>query len=423
MKKQRGSASVLALVFLLFLSVAGGAWVTMLAHENSTAMNDQKDQQAWYAAEAGMKRAKAELVYKKNSISEWQKWLTQNKNFSNKGTTISVAKGTKNNDANTAKYAVYIGYDDTNVYSSGMGTGKKTYEITSVGYYMDSAKIIKEEIEVGGTGGSGGGGSTNPPEDDYSLGDALAAAKGTVTLSNSQATGNLAGNLYGSTVIDHTGAQFASPYNKGAYTGTLLTHIPAAVFQQETYASQKTVSFSSGNSVELAADTNYVWNMDTNYKAWWILNATAASGSTIYLTHTDALKATTYNFTLKGPTSGKPLTIVIPFACTYFNPAVSSGSRIRILTSTDIVLGNAEGSNVKWLIASNGNVTSDRQINGDNGAYGFISSDKNIYMLNQGFRGQMQAAGNISLGGTYNYSSAVLDDAYFHLPYGMTESS
>ena len=77
----------------------------------------------------------------------------------------------------------------------------------------------------------------------------------------------------------------------------------------------------------------------------------------------------------------------------------------------------------KWLIASNGNATSDREISKSQNSAGFISSDKNVYMLNQSFCGQIQAAGNIDLGGTYTYSSEILDDEYFKLPSGMTEST
>jgi Tfp pilus assembly protein PilX len=61
MRSQRGSMAVVALVMMLFLLIAGFAWLPMLAHENKTAQNDWEEQQAWYAAEAGFVRAKTEL--------------------------------------------------------------------------------------------------------------------------------------------------------------------------------------------------------------------------------------------------------------------------------------------------------------------------------------------------------------------------
>ena len=77
MNRKRGSVTVIALVFLLFLAILGGSWIVMMTQEKTNAMADQKQQQAWYAAEAGYKRA---LMQIKKKNSDWT-WLTSASSF------------------------------------------------------------------------------------------------------------------------------------------------------------------------------------------------------------------------------------------------------------------------------------------------------------------------------------------------------
>ena len=59
MQKQRGSVTVIAIVMLLFLMVVAIAWLPMMTIEKTAASSDYREQQAWYAAEAGYKKAAA----------------------------------------------------------------------------------------------------------------------------------------------------------------------------------------------------------------------------------------------------------------------------------------------------------------------------------------------------------------------------
>lgn len=72
MQKQRGSVTVIAIVMLLFLMVVAIAWLPMMTMEKTAASSDYREQQAWYAAEAGYKRAVAEL----SAGNNYWNWLS-----------------------------------------------------------------------------------------------------------------------------------------------------------------------------------------------------------------------------------------------------------------------------------------------------------------------------------------------------------
>ena len=72
MKDQRGSVTVMSLAMLLFLMVVAVAWLPMMTMEKTAAASDYREQQAWYAAEAGYKRAVAQL---EAGNSKWS-WLS-----------------------------------------------------------------------------------------------------------------------------------------------------------------------------------------------------------------------------------------------------------------------------------------------------------------------------------------------------------
>ena len=57
MKDQRGSVTVISLAMLLFLMVVAVAWLPMMTIEKTAASSDYREQQAWYAAEAGYKKS------------------------------------------------------------------------------------------------------------------------------------------------------------------------------------------------------------------------------------------------------------------------------------------------------------------------------------------------------------------------------
>ena len=88
MKCQRGSVTVMSLAMLLFLMVVAVAWLPMMTMEKTAAASDYREQQAWNAAEAGYKRAVAQLEAG-NAI--WKDWLIDDNDL--KDGTFSVVNG------------------------------------------------------------------------------------------------------------------------------------------------------------------------------------------------------------------------------------------------------------------------------------------------------------------------------------------
>ena len=72
MQSQRGSVTVIAIAMLLFLMLIAVAWLPMMTMEKTAASSDYREQQAWYAAEAGYKRAVAQL---EAGNTLWKDWL------------------------------------------------------------------------------------------------------------------------------------------------------------------------------------------------------------------------------------------------------------------------------------------------------------------------------------------------------------
>ena len=111
MKDQRGSVTVIAVVMLLFLMIIAVAWLPMLTTEKTAASSDYREQQAWYAAEAGYKRAVAELEAGKTN-SKWE-WLSsgddlENGTFDEKNILEIQGTQTKAVESSAIWYAVAI---------------------------------------------------------------------------------------------------------------------------------------------------------------------------------------------------------------------------------------------------------------------------------------------------------------------------
>ncbi len=412
-KSQRGSVTVIALVMVIFLLVIGVGWIMLLTQERSASGMDEREQQAWYAAEAGMKRAKAQL-HARNT--KWT-WLSTDVDMHdqakiNKVDMQTLAYGASANDkSKDLWYGVYIDKISSLASRQNFTVTDQTYNLTAVGCYQGVRKVIKDTYKVATSGDSGG--------EHYSLGgEALAVAGGKVTLSNSQG-GTLNGDIYAKNFKDTTGGHFADGHYKNAYGSdtataglTIKTHIPTSVFDEKTYSDP--VTMEKSYSYTLTGNGNYYWDIKSNAYAWFKVDATQASGATIYL---DGKGGQELIGTFDGPTSGYPLTLIVPYnnASMYL---ILSG-RIRILAAGKITMENgASQSTTRFLLASNGNVTIDKDLTPSS----FISSDGNLVMMNHGFTGQMQAAGNITLEGTYTYDKVVLSDPYMLMPAGMTAS-
>ncbi len=438
MKRQKGSAAVMALIFMLFLSLAGGAWVTMLAHENATAMNDEKDQQAWYAAEAGMKRAKAEIVAKNGDMI----WLTDDNKFPKKGKTIAVDTGKDSSDANKALYAVYVGNttEDSRV----------THKIISVGYYMDSTKIISENLTTNSSGTGGGGGGGDDVRTDPSIpSGGLTVAGGTVTIMNS--VNHVTGQIYtkdGTVIRENVQAQ--NPLTDDQVSSSanikLYTKIADSAFEEATYGTFTELSSiakeDEWKAISIANDGHVKFNWplsitNTNDSSYYKYIISGGTNSVVYFNlngnnveHPNSIKLNGYegehsgsiNLTgyygvyttdgIKGPTSGIPLTLIFD-KDVYIDSEISGN--VRIICKGNVFLGNRKKEG-KLMVIANGNVYF---TGSSKDCLTFISSDGDVIIdsSGQGITGQIQAAGNVTLTDSWNtYNNWVATDPYFVLP-------
>ncbi|MED9992575.1 MAG: pilus assembly PilX N-terminal domain-containing protein [Phascolarctobacterium faecium] len=178
MKDQRGSVTVIAVVMLLFLMIIAVAWLPMLTTEKTAAASDYREQQAWYAAEAGYKRAVAELEAGKSNVWDWLSSgdVLEKGTFDKKNILEIQETQTKAVESSAIWYAVAIdGINKDKTYSPEAG---KTYAITSVGSCQGIRKVIRKDFTLGDDGGE----EPEQPQKDIYLDDALVTSGGTVAI-------------------------------------------------------------------------------------------------------------------------------------------------------------------------------------------------------------------------------------------------
>lgn len=427
-KKQRGSAAVLALVMLLFLSLAGGAWVLMHAQDNATALSDAKEQQAWYAAEAGMKRAKAEFTAKNAS---WG-WLTSDPDFKKDFKYRAITDGTSTDAAdNKAKYGVFIAPKDSNDVLNAAPTASVTYSVTSVGEYMGTRKVIKEDLALAESGGGGGGTSSDSIT---GKGD-LTIAGGNVSIDNSVADADnvgVKGSINSSGITDHRKNDHGAGNidYKGAYNGKLYTKIAAEAFDENTYGTFTEVATVNGNQTALALSNKEPVKVQWPIK--WIASwsptggvfdyqITGQSGSVLYFyltgSNTNSWQAVANGYgvyttdDIIGPSGGDPMTLIFDQDVTILG---NISGNIRIIGKGNVTIGNGGSVEGNVMIVSNGNVTIDCH---SKKAKYFVSSDGTVKITStcQSFIGQIQAAGDVYLAASKNQTDTTVIDA-FNLP-------
>lgn len=178
MKGQRGSVTVIAVVMLLFLMIIAVAWLPMMTTEKTAAASDYREQQAWYAAEAGYKRAVAELEAGKSNVWDWLSSgdVLEKGTFDKKNILEIQETQTKAVESSAIWYAVAIdGINKDKTYSPEAG---KTYAITSVGSCQGIRKVIRKDFTLGDDGGE----EPEQPQKDIYLDDALVTSGGTVAI-------------------------------------------------------------------------------------------------------------------------------------------------------------------------------------------------------------------------------------------------
>lgn len=418
MQSQRGSVTVIAIVMLLFLMVIAIAWLPMMTMEKTAASSDYREQQAWYAAEAGYKRAVAELNAKNTS---WD-WLSAeadltNNNF-NKAQPLSVSSEQARQAENgKVWYAVAIdGISNTEI--SYEPKDNTTYLITAVGSCQGVRKVIRKDHTIGDNGGTGGGDEGG--EETLEL-PGLVQAGGKVTFAN-DGTGAIDGNIY---VSDSGKVEDKTNGGNGGYTDGkiyadkelvhgLKTLIPNSVFEENSYENlQEVIVSEQWDKINLASNTNYLINWPLPYNWGYLIDGTKANGSTLFVHSNQAININTTDGIL-GPTSGKPLTLV------FDNEVVLNGivkGNIRIFVKKSFTFGGTgnDGDNNLFMIMANNNIFIQRPIK-----YGFLSSHQNIDLTyKQYFYGQIQAAGNVYVASPIYYSNKVLASPGFTIPQGM----
>ena len=174
---QRGSLSMIAIGFMLFTTILAGAWLTLMTQEEVNAAFDQKQQQAWYAAEAGYTRARRQLIAAAAAEGSTTNpsWFSPNTTDTkpnennvhyvnandldgfNSDTLTDEQKKNLQSDTNPF-FAVFVKAPDKSFLS---GNGNVTlatgdYEITSVGYFMGERKVLSRTIKITPTTRGGG---------------------------------------------------------------------------------------------------------------------------------------------------------------------------------------------------------------------------------------------------------------------------
>ncbi|MEA5091210.1 MAG: hypothetical protein VB014_00780 [Acidaminococcaceae bacterium] len=412
MRSQRGSMAVVALVMMLFLLIAGFAWLPMLAQENKTAQNDWEEQQAWYAAEAGFVRAKTEL---NNSADggDWS-WLAKSASKADLNAAMisivdDILTGTKQ-----AKYAVYISPE---LSSTDAPTAATEYSITAVGQVNGMQKILKKTITTAASSGGNSGGDTPTAP------DAMVAAGGKIMVHDPWMHFNSDGTIFTSTTLKVNPNSDASAGNANWWSSlanTLYTHLPDSMFVYPSGTAKGYLTY--GGTLNLGAgETAY---MDSLQITDWqgahpaysgSFNITGATGSTVYFTSAVASKLVFNGIT--GPSSGEPLNIIIDGDADI--SGLSFSGNVRIIVKGTLTLSGGNGSG-NFMFLSNGNITVKQSISAIHNL--FLSSDGDIKIAGD-FKGQMQAKGNIDIfgvGSTYTFNGDVLKA--FSLPAGMTKN-
>ena len=180
-QKQRGSVTVIAIVMLLFLMVVAIAWLPMMTIEKTAASSDYREQQAWYAAEAGYKKAVAALD---NKNSNWT-WLTPENYIqgSDSGSFGHLSIDGSKVDKDSVWYAVGITENNVDLASDYTPEDSGAYQITSVGACQGIRKVIRKIHTLGDNGGTGGGEEPEQPPDAY-INDSFITSSGALIIND-----------------------------------------------------------------------------------------------------------------------------------------------------------------------------------------------------------------------------------------------
>lgn len=429
----------------------------MMTQEKTNAYADEKQQQAWYAAEAGFKRAAVLLGQTSANWSDDWSWTTYNASDFNSNdrnrlrkidlktlATISDSKDSKDQPW----YAVNVAQITEGTFS--YPTATKTYDVTSIGEYMGERKIIKRQVTITITNTPTPSTDTVNPTQLITMNSLLSG--GSVDLSkmyspikdnNGVSTNDNNANMnkliYTNNLTNSAGAYMASVYAKyvigtapADYAAwlTKVATIPDSYFLDKatviSQGAQHIVMDSSGSNLVSPAtitpgSTYYVDSTSLpSWGSYYVPSAAVAealAGSTIYM-YDDTW--TKWHGSFNGPTaaSAVPLTVVINntsavtlgFNANKLNNANTYG-KVRVLTASDVTFSGYEKLGY-FMAMSNGSMT----LSGQKVTCGFVSAVNNLTITGGAFTGQAIAGGTLAIGGAdFTLDSTVLSNKNFWL--------
>lgn len=388
MRSNKGSAAVIAIIFMMFLLIIGLAFMPLMDSEVKHAGMDMDEQKAWYAAEAGIKYAKA--------------YQTEAGNIKNIiGMAVKLS-----GDSNTASYKLTLKdkIDGSAVTSStsDFPVVDRTYVVYSEGVFNGVKKIITEDFIFNKSSGGGGGGGSGG-----TAAGGLMYAGGTVTLANG---GGVNGDIYAYDIYN-PGVQINgnSNFQNANYGSTLLTRISDAWFVKNYGQLKKEYDYFylDRYSNIIPANSKY-YVTDSNQ---WSAEVIGGSGAVLYVYSTEAMEVIQK---IVGPSgSAAPFTVIYDGSLDRGGLGVEGNVRIIV---RGYALITSWGFTGKVMLVSNGDI----YLSNMNVDKGFLSSNRNITIQSGSFKGQMQAKGNITVN---NFGTITFDDTVlkaFGLPAGMT---
>ena len=440
MKSQKGSVTVIALIMLLFLVILCGGWIMMMTQEKTNALADSKQQQAWYAAEAGYKRA-AILLGQKEENWNWTNndVSTFNKSVFNRKVdmkTLEVNDVNLKDTVDNPWYAVNVAEITTDKYESYPTTSgdSKTYAVTSVGEYMGERKIIKRTVKVIAS-------STNPdtPPVTPTVSPSKVAGEGVINAMNIDLSGSGGGsNLHGE--LYYEGSEAHQQYWSGDTSTTDHLHKTTSGYSSTYFTNIPTSYFKSESAVIASGATHYVSRWGNQYNTSIVENGvyyidktsvpnddgvtdsgntigvniagndlkTGISGVTIYVY--DGMESRIQNIVGPTSTNSVPVTIIVVNSSASSMNVTTSG-RVRMLFASDITFsGGSKGG--YFMAMTNGNMN----YIGQSTNCALLTANGDILLSGGNFTGQVISKGTVTVKGqNTTYDASILNDKLFWL--------
>lgn len=418
MNSNRGSAAIIAIVFMMFLLIIGGSFMPLMSSEIRHASMDMDEQQAWYAAEAGIKFAKAyasDADTIKESIGQKLKVISDNDAVQY----VLKIVDPKDNLAVTSSTSTFPEAD-------------KKYLVYSEGSFNGVNKVITEEVVFaksstsgGNNGGDNGGGTSG---DSSSIENSFVNAGGRITIKDKWITFNVSDDKtimqsaqlvfpqrtnqwYDDSSYEQTAAK-SNWWNKNtSLASSLYTYLPASMFVVPSSAAR---IYRPDNGVFYLSDGETRYMDNDSLKGNTSFSVTGANSSTLYFKQELPLSSLKF-WGITGPNSGEPMTIFWDGDLTLSNLSISGN--VRILVNGKLTLSGGSG-NGNFMFMSNGDLTVAQSMSGMKNI--FLSSNNDIY-ISGSFTGQLQAKNDIVIEGTganLVFNSSVLKA--FGLPKGVT---